>query len=241
MNKRNIIALFGVNLFINLFIINRLKIFFYKLLLGYDISYKASLGLFSIFIVQKLELKDGSSIGAFCLFYNCNCVKIDTNAKIYRFVHIMGARLVYVGASSLIGVKARIFARECDRLANGVINGGRFIIGSNVTITNEHIFDITGNILIKEKVVIGGRHSMFYTHGFDCFGGFSYGDIILSRNIYVGANVIFLPGIRIGSNIVIGAGTVVSKSLNSSGSYVGNPVRKVSDDPISKRKLVKKY
>ena len=39
--------------------------------------------------------------------------------------------------------------------------------------------------------------------------------IRLGSNVYVGNNVIFLPGVTIGDNVIIGAGAVVSKNIPS--------------------------
>lgn len=47
----------------------------------------------------------------------------------------------------------------------------------------------------------------------------------IGRNCWLGAGVIVLPGITIGDNVVIGAGSVVTKDLPSNVVAVGNPCR----------------
>lgn len=47
----------------------------------------------------------------------------------------------------------------------------------------------------------------------------------IGRNCWLGAGVIVLPGITIGDNVVIGAGSVVTKNLPSGVVAVGNPCR----------------
>ncbi|MBQ7841305.1 MAG: sugar O-acetyltransferase [Lachnospiraceae bacterium] len=49
--------------------------------------------------------------------------------------------------------------------------------------------------------------------------------IHIGRNCWLGAGVIVLPGITIGDNVVIGAGSVVTKDLPSNVIAVGNPCR----------------
>lgn len=240
MNKNKLIYYLVVNLFINILFISKVRIFLYNILLGYNISYKASFGIFILIIAEKVKISDRAKIGHFALIFDCDSVTLKSNSKIYRYVRIMGLRTFSLGNNSIIGVSTNIISRHSDRNANKIINGGRFIAGNNVTITNKHLFDLCGNILIKEKVVIGGANSLFYTHGFDCYGNISYGDIILQRNIYVGANTIFLPGCIINSEIVVGAGAVISKSLKEKGVYGGNPVRKISDNPKAKCFVIKK-
>ena len=48
------------------------------------------------------------------------------------------------------------------------------------------------------------------------------------NNVFVGRGSIILPGISIGDNCVIGAGSVVSSSIPSNSVAVGNPARVVS-------------
>ena len=47
----------------------------------------------------------------------------------------------------------------------------------------------------------------------------------IGRNCWLGAGVIVLPGVTIGDNVVIGAGSVVTKDLPSNVVAVGNPCR----------------
>ena len=47
----------------------------------------------------------------------------------------------------------------------------------------------------------------------------------IGKNCWVGAGVIIMPGITIGDNVVIGAGSVVTKDIPSNMVAVGNPCR----------------
>lgn len=47
----------------------------------------------------------------------------------------------------------------------------------------------------------------------------------IGRNCWLGAGVIVLPGITIGDNVVVGAGSIVTKDLPSNVIAVGNPCR----------------
>lgn len=51
--------------------------------------------------------------------------------------------------------------------------------------------------------------------------------ITLGDNVYVGNDVIFLPGIKVGNDVVIGAGAVVSKDIPDNSVAVGVPARKI--------------
>lgn len=52
-----------------------------------------------------------------------------------------------------------------------------------------------------------------------------FGPIVLGNNVFVGNNVIFLPGVTVGDNVVIGAGAVVTKDIPSNSVAAGVPAR----------------
>lgn len=56
--------------------------------------------------------------------------------------------------------------------------------------------------------------------------GYQYNaPVHIGRNCWLGAGVIIMPGITIGDNVVIGAGSIVTKDLPSDVIAVGNPCR----------------
>lgn len=60
--------------------------------------------------------------------------------------------------------------------------------------------------------------------------------ITVGNNVFIGIDTIIMPGVNIGDNIVIGAGSLVSKNLDSNFVYAGNPVKKIKslDEYFSK-------
>lgn len=60
--------------------------------------------------------------------------------------------------------------------------------------------------------------------------------ITIGDNVYIGNNVIILPGVTIGSNVIIGAGAVVSRSIPDNSLAVGVPARviKTADEYFEK-------
>lgn len=53
--------------------------------------------------------------------------------------------------------------------------------------------------------------------------------ITLGDNVYAGNNVIFLPGVNVGDNVIIGAGAVVTRDIPSGEVWGGVPARKIKD------------
>ena len=46
-------------------------------------------------------------------------------------------------------------------------------------------------------------------------------------NVYIGYNATIMPNVKIGSNVIVGAGALVSKDLEPNGVYVGVPAKRI--------------
>ena len=82
--------------------------------------------------------------------------------------------------------------------------GDYTMIGPNVTIAT------AGHPILPELRQQGYQYNM---------------PVHIGKNCWLGAGVIVLPGITIGDNVVIGAGSIVTKDLPSNVVAVGNPCR----------------
>ncbi|MFA7686569.1 MAG: acyltransferase [Moheibacter sp.] len=70
--------------------------------------------------------------------------------------------------------------------------------------------------------------------GFDTFG-----KIRIGNNVYIGNNCLIMPGVTVGNNIIIAAGSVVTKSFNSDGVIIGgNPARIIGNVTELKERLI---
>ena len=47
----------------------------------------------------------------------------------------------------------------------------------------------------------------------------------IGNNVWIGGNVVILPGVTIGDNCTIGAGSVVTKDIPASSIAYGNPCK----------------
>jgi len=56
--------------------------------------------------------------------------------------------------------------------------------------------------------------------------------IIIGRNVWIGGHAIILPGVTVGDDAVIGAGSVVTKDVPAGATVVGNPARRVEHDRL---------
>lgn len=67
-----------------------------------------------------------------------------------------------------------------------------------------------------------------------------FGKIYIGNNVYIGSCSLILPGVTIGDNVIIAAGSVVTKSFSSNTIVGGNPAREIGniDDYLLK---IRKY
>ncbi len=53
--------------------------------------------------------------------------------------------------------------------------------------------------------------------------------IKVGNNVWIGENIIVLPGVTIGDNVVIGAGSILNKDIISNSVAVGNPCKVIKE------------
>lgn len=54
-----------------------------------------------------------------------------------------------------------------------------------------------------------------------------FGRITIGNNVFIGVNTLILPGVCLGDNVVVGAGSVVTKSFGNNVVIAGNPAKMV--------------
>lgn len=56
-----------------------------------------------------------------------------------------------------------------------------------------------------------------------------FGKIRVLDNVYIGNNALIMPGVTIGSNVIVAAGSVVTKSIANNSIVGGNPARVIGN------------
>lgn len=64
-------------------------------------------------------------------------------------------------------------------------------------------------------------------------------DVIIENGCWIGENVVILPGVKIGEKSIIGAGSIVTKSIPSFTIAVGNPAKPIKRFNFDKNEWVK--
>lgn len=113
--------------------------------------------------------------------------------------------------------------------------GNDVIINMNCTFVDNNRIDIGNNVLIASDVkiytathttdVVGRTNSQENKKISGCFCRTFSCPVRIEDNVWIGGGAILLPGVVIGRNSVIGAGSVVTRSIPENCVAVGNPCR----------------
>ena len=119
---------------------------------------------------------------------------------------------------------------EC-KIGNNVFIGPFVEVGKNVEIKDNS--RISSHSYICEKVKIGKNcfigHGVMFTNDKFLNGKISFKSddwltTEIEDNVLIGSNATILP-VKICKNVVIGAGSVVTKDITKPGTYAGNPAK----------------
>jgi len=114
------------------------------------------------------------------------------------------------------------------------IDGQAFIkLGNNVSINAfVHIWG-QGGLTIGNDTLIASHVSIItLTHDTQAI---RYNQSLIAKpisignNVWLGAHSTILPGIVIEDNVIVGAGSVVTKNLTKNAIYAGSPAKKIKD------------
>ncbi|MFK3798198.1 WxcM-like domain-containing protein [Pseudomonas sp. NPDC088444] len=138
----------------------------------------------------------------------CESEKIGQDSRVWAFAHILpGATL----------------GRECNVCDNVFIEND-VIIGDRVTLKcGVQVWD---GITIEDDVFIG-PNATFTNDIFPRSKVYpqTFARTIIRKGASLGANCTILPGLTIGTNAMIGAGAVVTRSIPPNAIVVGNPAK----------------
>ena len=119
-----------------------------------------------------------------------------------------------------IGENTNIFPPIFVNLAENVK------IGKNVTILNGFQCMSAGGLTIDDDTMIS-LNCTIATNNHDVYDRpvITCKHVHIKRNVWIGVNVTILPGVTIGENAVVGAGSVVTKDVPDNAVVVGVPAK----------------
>jgi acetyltransferase-like isoleucine patch superfamily enzyme len=210
-----------------------LKKMYYRLK-GYKIDKGVRIGIGSVILGKKVTIAKGVKIG-FGSVIRANEINIE--------------RFSSIGSFSIIDTgKLRI--GEDSRINEQVIIGGTKTPKSSLdlgkrTIIMEYSFINTSMpIIIGDDSGIGG-HCLLFTHGswLNQLEGFpvDFAPITIGKKVWLPWRVFITPGVEIGDNVVVGANSLINKSVPSNCMVAGSPAKVLRENyppPISEERVL---
>lgn len=173
-------------------------------------------------------------------------IEFGSNLHTYGLIFIRGTGKISIGNDVTINscletnpiggsTKAILYAKK-----NGFIK-----IGNHVGISNTAIVSLS-KIIIEDDVLIGGNCKIYDND----FHSLEYGVRMLPGDVgvktkpihikcgaFIGGHSIILKGVTIGEHSIVGAGSVVTKSIPDNEIWAGNParfVKKIGENNVLK-------
>ncbi len=132
-------------------------------------------------------------------------VELGSNVRVNRPFHIDFGCHTHIGSDTVINL-------NCTFLdAADIVIGSRVLIGPDVKIYTT--FHPTRS---ADRFREGEKGNYFLTRG---------AAVTIGDDTWIGGNVTILPGVHIGADVVIGAGSVVTRDIPDGVIAVGNPCR----------------
>ncbi len=188
-------------------------------------------------IYPGVEVGEGTIIGDFCV------IGVPPRGKkpgqlrtvIGRDCHIRSHSVIYAG--TVMGDRFQMghggLVREDNRIGSDVSVGSHSVVEHHVDIRDRvriHSQAFIPEFTVLEEGVWLGPGVVVTNAPYPASARtkeFLKG-VVVRENAKVGANVTLLPGVTVGRNSLVGAGSVVSKDIGEGVVVAGNPAREIS-------------
>jgi acetyltransferase-like isoleucine patch superfamily enzyme len=157
--------------------------------------------------------------------------RVGSNVKVYKMAIILSPQNVTLGSDIIIDDFVFIGAHK------------RLVLGNRVHISSHSSITGGGRVLLSDFSGMGSGARLIsgtddFTEGRlngsaipQEFRETHRGTIILEPHAIIGTNAVVLPDVTIGEGATVGAGSVVTRSLEPWGVYVGSPARRIKTRP----------
>lgn len=148
--------------------------------------------------------------------------------RLGAYVEIRSPERLHLGSRVIIdnGALLHCGGMEWSQGRGSISIGDDTYIGPKVVLFGAGGIDIGSHVLISPGVLVTShQHSFVVADKLMSAQPFEFSAVVIEDNVWIGGNATILPGVRIGSGTVIGAGAVVTKSLPPSTLALGVPAR----------------
>lgn len=138
----------------------------------------------------------------------CESDQIGDGTRIWAFVHVLPGAVI---------------GKDCN-ICDGVFVEGNVVVGNRVTVKSG--VQLWNGTRLADDVFVG-PNATFTNDRFPRSGQHleSFPETVVEAGASIGANATLLPGVRIGSGAMVGAGAVITRSVPPNAIVVGNPAR----------------
>lgn len=131
--------------------------------------------------------------------------------KLFNFVKDIGFKLPVI-------ISSTAYVSRNSSIGEGSVIMHQAMINADVKIGVNTI--INTKSLIEHDTVIGDFNHI-------STNSIINGNVTIGNSCMIGSNTVCKNGIVLGNNVIIGLGSVIHKDIKGSGTYLGNPLRKI--------------
>ena len=186
-------------------------VFFYKILLKKNhINFGANSKLLGLPIIIKHPNSE-ITIGKDCLI----CSRPSQTAL--GVSHKVILRTLREGAKLIIGNNVRMSGTTIC-CAKEIIIGDRCVIGADVVIADTDFHSLDLSLRSSDKDALNAKIIQ----------------VKIDNDVFIGGRTIILKGVELGRGVIVGAGSVVTRSFKEGSIIAGNPAKLIGLNPIKK-------
>ena len=164
-----------------------------------------------------------------------NGVKYGVGLSVRGRLLIMNQGKIIIGTNVIINSSARANFAVGGITSIQVGPEGMLSIGNNVGVSNVAITAFN-RVVIHDNVMLGAGVKIYDTDFHPVEAEYRYGEgkdnkfvqtkaVEIKSGAFIGADTIVLKGVTVGSNAVVGAGSVVTHTVPDNEVWAGNPAR----------------
>jgi acetyltransferase-like isoleucine patch superfamily enzyme len=195
-------------------------------MLGQKIGTGSKVRFGTLLLAKQVQLGDGVSIGPFCYVKAESLILGDYSC--IKALSIVSTRIVRFGKYVHIAPLAIITSEFTE---HSIIE-----IGDHSRVFPYSWLDTGEGIRIGKQSSVG-THTLIYTHGTwaDYLNGapIAYGPVTIEDHVWIPTRVTILPNVVIGEHSIIGASSLINKSVPKNVLIAGTPARIIRENITS--------
>ncbi len=148
------------------------------------------------------------------------------SARLAPSITLAGAKNISLGSRTRIGKGCFLTARNGELALEDYASVSP---GVNIGADDGSVFIGKYTAVGPGSVIRAANHCFERTDIPIIFQGHRAGKVIIGEDVWIGANCVILPNVRIGRGAVIGAGAVVARDVEPWAIMAGVPARKIGE------------